>query len=210
MGSDMPATQRRSQRERRSETEQRVLDAATTLIAQHGSRAVSLAEVGKVAGYSRGIVTHQFGTKQNLLEAVVRRAQDFTVPAQGETGLDQVAASVAGYLSSLHDRSPDGQAFLTLWSESVAGDATLAALFSERDAWFRDLLAGHLRRGVDDGSIRADIHADTVAVSLIGLLRGTAMLVMSTAADQPLPLLAEQAAAMIRGGLTRAHFGTAI
>lgn len=197
----MSTDRRRTQHERRTETEQRVLDAATELIARHGSRTVSLAEVGRVAGYSRGIVTHQFGSKQNLLECVVRRAQNFGAPADGDTGLDLLTAVVTTYLATLHDRSPDGEAFLTLWSESVAGDAALAPLFAERDAWFRDLLARHVRTGVDDGSIRADVDADAVALAIIGLLRGTAMLVMSTAAAQPLPVLAQQCAEVIRRGL---------
>jgi hypothetical protein len=45
-------TARRSQQQRRSETEQRVLTAAMALIAERGSRGVSLAEVGRLAGYS--------------------------------------------------------------------------------------------------------------------------------------------------------------
>ena len=55
---------RRSQQQRRSETEQRVLAAAMALIAERGSRGVSLAEVGRLAGYSGGIVSHHFGGKQ--------------------------------------------------------------------------------------------------------------------------------------------------
>ena len=39
---------RRSQQQRRSETEQRVLAAAMALIAERGSRGVSLAEVGRL------------------------------------------------------------------------------------------------------------------------------------------------------------------
>ena len=68
---------RRTQRERREETERKVLAAATALIAQHGSRALTLAAVGEAAGYSRGIVSHHFGSRENLLRAVMRDAQAF-------------------------------------------------------------------------------------------------------------------------------------
>ena len=67
--------ERRTQPQRRAETERRVVAAATALIAQGGSRAMSLERVGQAAGYSRGIVNHHFGSKQRLLAAVVRDAQ---------------------------------------------------------------------------------------------------------------------------------------
>src|SRR3954466_8330328 len=41
---------RRTQAERRDEARQRVLEAATSLVAAHGSRAMSLAAVGEAAG----------------------------------------------------------------------------------------------------------------------------------------------------------------
>jgi len=45
---------RRTQQERREQTEGNVLAAATALIAQHGSRALTLAAVGEAAGYTGG------------------------------------------------------------------------------------------------------------------------------------------------------------
>jgi AcrR family transcriptional regulator len=40
------------------------------LIASSGSSPVSLADIGKAADYSRGIVTHQFGTRDEMLRQV--------------------------------------------------------------------------------------------------------------------------------------------
>ena len=59
---------RRTQEQRRAETERRVVDAATELIATSGSRRITLAQVGEAAGYSRGIVYHQFGSRERLVE----------------------------------------------------------------------------------------------------------------------------------------------
>lgn len=77
---------RRTQAERREEARQRVLQAATALVAIHGSRAVSLAAVGEAAGYSRGIVHHHFGSKAQLLEELIKYTQTFDVPADSATG----------------------------------------------------------------------------------------------------------------------------
>src|ERR1700710_2334034 len=97
---------RRTQAERRTDTRRRVLDAATSLVAAHGSRAVSLAAVGEAAGYSRGIVNHHFGSKARLLEELIRYTQQFDVPTDAPTGLGRMTRFVEAYLGGMHDRSP--------------------------------------------------------------------------------------------------------
>jgi AcrR family transcriptional regulator len=196
--------QRRTQLQRRADTERRVLDAAIELIARNGSRAISLAEVGRLAGYSRGIVNHQFGSRARLLEAVVRDAQQFDVPDTGETGLDRIGALVSTYVATLRQRGATGRAFLLLWAEAVGADPVLAPLFAERDAWFRGLLTDYLRAGIDDGSVRPDVDPESVALALVGLVRGVAMQVMSTAADTPVDRLAQQVTSLVVRGLTAA------
>jgi AcrR family transcriptional regulator len=54
---------RRTQAERRAAARDRLLQAAAELIAECGLPAVTLAQVGERAGYSRGIANHHFGTK---------------------------------------------------------------------------------------------------------------------------------------------------
>ncbi|MGW7003801.1 TetR/AcrR family transcriptional regulator [Streptomyces sp. NPDC054933] len=192
---------RRTQQERRAEAEQRVLEAATTLIAQNGSRSVSLAEVGRVAGYSRGIVNHHFGSREQLLAAVVRHAQQFDVPTADGGGLARITALVSSYLANLRDRAPASQAFLLLWAESMASDPVLAPLFAERDTWFRNLLADHIRAGIEDGTIRSDVDPQSVAVSLVGTLRGIGIQFLPAVDDPLLDKVAEHTVQMIRRAL---------
>jgi AcrR family transcriptional regulator len=191
---------RRTQQERRATTERRVLDAAIELIARNGSRAVSLAEVGRLAGYSRGIVHHHFGSRAQLLDAVVRDAQQFDVPDVGETGLQRVTAVVSTYVATLHERGDAGRAFLLLWAEAVGSDPVLAPLFAERDAWFRGLLADHLRGGIADGSVRDGLDPDAIALTLVGMVRGIAMQLMSSASDTRVDRLAAQMTEFVVSG----------
>ena len=194
---------RRTQQERRATTERRVLDAAIDVIAERGARAVSLAEVGRVAGYSRGIVNHHFGSKAQLLEAVVRDAQQFDVPDTGDDGLERVRVLVWTYVATLHERGAAGRAFLLLWAEAVGSDPVLAPLFAERDAWFRGLIADHLRAGIEDGSVRPGVDPEALALALVGLVRGIAMQLMSTAADAVAADLATQVTDFVTRGLER-------
>lgn len=184
---------RRTQEERRAETERRVLAAAMTLIAAHGSRSVTLAEVGEAAGYSRGIVRHHFGSRDRLLEAIMKDAGRFTAPAYEGNGLEQVCGIVEAYLRNVVDRSPSARAFLQLWSEAIAGDPVLVPLFARQDASFREYLAGGIRAGIADGSVRADADPDAAGVFLMGLVRGIALQLMATPPPGEFPAIAAEA-----------------
>jgi AcrR family transcriptional regulator len=175
-----PPPPRRTQRERREETERKVLAAATALIARHGSRALTLAAVGEAAGYSRGIVSHHFGSRENLLRAVMRDAQAFALPDSAATAADWLAQTVRAYLRNVTSRRPSAGAFLQMWGEAIAADPVLMPLYAEHDAGFRRLLAGKVRDGIRDGSVRADADPDAMAVALVGLLRGIALQLIST------------------------------
>jgi AcrR family transcriptional regulator len=192
---------RRTQAERRAETRRRVLDAATSLVATHGSRAASLAAVGEAAGYSRGIVNHHFGSKARLLEELIKHTQQFDVPTDAPSGLGRLTQFVETYLNGMHERPARSKAFLKLWAESAGAEPALAPLFAERDAWFRDFLAQLVREGVDDGSIGRQVDPGFAAVTLIGQLRGTAMMLFSTARDVPVAEFAADVARSVARSL---------
>jgi AcrR family transcriptional regulator len=168
---------RRTQAERRAATEQRVLDAAVALTAERGVRAVTLATVGEKAGYSRGIVTHHFGSRRALLDALVGRLQDTFRPptASAGTGLDRLLALVDAYLVHLDAEPEIARAFLVLWVESLAAEPELRPVFADRDKRFRSAIADAVRAGTADGSITADAGAEALALAIVGLLRGVGM-----------------------------------
>jgi AcrR family transcriptional regulator len=193
---DRPA--RRTQEQRRAETERRVLDAAMALIARSGSRAVTLAEVGEAAGYSRGIVYHHFGSRERLLEAVVDEAQRFDVPAYQGDGLDYLVRIIEAYLRNVVRRTPSARAFLQLWGEAIAADPVLAPLFARRDADFRQLLANVVRKGVADGSIRPDANPAAAAVLIVALVRGTGLQLIAQPPVRNVPALIREATRSVR------------
>lgn len=186
---------KRTQAQRRANTERRVLDAAIDLIARHGSHAVSLAQVGEAAGYSRGIVTHNFGSREKLLDAVIHDAQTFPVPDDAEDGLEWLAGAVHAYLDNIAKRAPVTKAFLQMWGEAIAGDPVLKPRFARLDAQFRELLARRVRDGMEDKSIRSDVDPTAAAVFLVAVLRGTGMQLIATPSlrnDQAIISEAEQ------------------
>lgn len=170
---------RRSQAERRAETERRVLDAAVRLIAGRGSQQMSLADVGAAAGYSRGIVTHQFGTKEQMLRCLAEYAQEeFGPPGDQLSGLERLLVVVDEYLERVFRGEAVTQAFLLLWTESLTSQAALRDAFRGRDAHFRDVIAGYIAEGIREGDVRASVDPGSAALVLVGQLRGIALQVL--------------------------------
>ncbi len=196
-----PLPPRRTQKERREETERRVLAAATALIAEHGSRALTLAKVGGAAGYSRGIVSHHFGSRENLLRAVIRDARTFPLPKPGDSAADWLAETVRAYLANITSRSPSARAFLQMWGEAIAADPVLMPLYADHDASFRRLLADRVRDGIRDGSVRRDADPEAMAVALVGLLRGIALQLISTPPPARIPAIIDEAERSTRRAL---------
>ncbi|WP_432834818.1 TetR/AcrR family transcriptional regulator [Dactylosporangium sp. CA-092794] len=172
-----PAERSRTQAERRATTEARLLAAAYRIVADQGVRAVTTAAVGELAGYSRGIVNHHFGSRAELMVRLAEATQRNFVPDPGpRRGREHVLSVVDDYLALLHSSPADLRVFLRLWAAVVGNDEpSLDEPFTRRDKFFRDYFEDAINEGVADGSIRADIDPPATAVAIVGLIRGIAM-----------------------------------
>jgi len=110
----------------------------------------------------------------------MRDAQTFTLPDLGESAADWLAQTVRAYLKNVTSRRPAARAFLQMWSEAIAADPILRPLYAEQDASFRRLLANKIPEAIKDGSVRSDADPEATAVSLVGLVRGIALQLIST------------------------------
>jgi AcrR family transcriptional regulator len=65
------ATERRTQEERSASTRQAVLDATVGCLVDHGYRGTTTTAIQERAGVSRGALTHQYPSKNDLLAAAI-------------------------------------------------------------------------------------------------------------------------------------------
>ncbi|MDX3087015.1 MULTISPECIES: TetR/AcrR family transcriptional regulator [Streptomyces] len=181
----------RTQKQRREEAEAALLDAAAELVAEQGLRALTLARVGERAGYSRGLVTHYFGSKQALVERLARAAQSGFVPGLADLppGPDRLLRLIDGYLAqqTKHER-PLNRAFLLLWMEA-ATSPDLARLFADRTEAFRTDLREDLTAGIAEGTIRPDLPVEETTAAIVAQLRGIAIQLLVTPESLDLPAL---------------------
>src|ERR1700744_2865414 len=114
-------TTRQTQPERRRLAEAALLNAAAELVVEDGVQALTLARVGQRAGYSRGLITHHFGSKQALLESLARATQQGFVPGLGglPPGLERLLGLIDGYIGATGRLGMLNRAFLLLWAEAA-------------------------------------------------------------------------------------------
>jgi AcrR family transcriptional regulator len=167
----------RTQADRRATTESRLLDAAFRIVADCGVRAVTTAAVGELAGYSRGIVNHQFGSRDGLMIRLAETAQArFTPNPRGLRGREHILDVVDAYLTGASSDPRQARVFLRLWAAAIGDEEpSLREAFTRRDAFFREHFEHAVAEGVADGTIRHDIDPASAAVALVGLVRGIAM-----------------------------------
>jgi AcrR family transcriptional regulator len=157
---------RRSQQERVEESTQRLLQAAAELIAEGGYDAASAAEIGRRAGYSRSMVRARFGSKEQLVDAVIRSAYEgpLTVPLpESATGLERVLARIDA-LGRLVEENP---AFLrVLYAVEFQAAGKKSSMADHAASWVGQLRSDTLealRQGQRDGSIDGELDAEATA-----------------------------------------------
>jgi AcrR family transcriptional regulator len=161
---------RRTQRERVEESTQRLIQAAAELIAEGGYEAASAAEIGRRAGYSRSMVHARFGSKEQLIDAVVTSAYEGPLTVElpeTATGLERVLARL-DTMASLIDDSPALMRTIFAIEFQTAGSASRK---STRVAdWVNRLRADTLAAvlaGQTDGSIRPDLDPEPTAHAIV-------------------------------------------
>lgn len=139
------APKRRSQAERRAESEQRLLDAAAEIIATEGYLAATLERVGERAGFSRGLASRKYGSKDGLIEAVIWRVSAH-VHEQADAAiagipcpLDQVLA-LADRFVELVQRDISVRAYFVLFSAMIANRLETRPVFEEVQIRFGERL----------------------------------------------------------------------
>jgi AcrR family transcriptional regulator len=166
------------QQERSQMSTSRLLAAAAELFAERGYRQTSLADIGKNAGYSHGLVTRRFGSKQGLIVALLdHMINDWTQRAlapslERKTGIEGLRAFYDAFCRNATANSSNLRALESLMFEGLWGEAELqerlVVVQRHGQEQFRDLVES----GIKAGTVRPDVDADAVALMAATSLRG--------------------------------------
>jgi AcrR family transcriptional regulator len=126
---------RLTQAERTEISDNRMLDAAVSLIVDRGPAATSLKEVGLMAGYSRGLAGQRFGSKDKLFAFVLKQVGDAWLgqlkeATAKETGLAAIHDALDEHYKFCVEAPDQVRAFYTLWFESVNAGSELTEIIA--------------------------------------------------------------------------------
>ena len=149
---------------------QRILEVAERLLARHGWRNTSLAQIAKAAGVSAAGLLHHFESKEQLLNAVLdARDTDDDTHADRSGDLVTEIARVA----ERFDRAPElVGTFTVLLIENISPDAPLHDRLINRQSEAVAIVAGLIERGQRDGRYRTDVDAAVKAVEILAFVNG--------------------------------------
>ena len=169
--------ERRTQAERTALSDKRMLEAAMRLVTSHGCEKTTLRMIGQAAGYSRGLVSHRYGSKAGLFRAVMewiseRWRQELDPAVAGRDGVDALCTFVDAH-GRFAQEWPEGvRALFVLWFQAINPESELREVMLEEQARVRAQVAAWIRAGVETGGVRADIRVALQAAQFCGTLYG--------------------------------------
>lgn len=171
---------RRTQQDRREESDARIIAAAIELFAERGYQGTSLIQVGAAAGYTGALISSRFGSKQGLLQAVMAHVLDrFRLDEQtarmtpdGRPADALMREFIAAYMHDVAARQSRMRALHVIVGEALGGLTEIHAEVVNVNHVFRRRVAAYVAYGVETGAFRKDMDIDQAAILIVGLLRG--------------------------------------
>jgi TetR/AcrR family transcriptional repressor of nem operon len=163
-------------------TRERIVDAASTLILEHGVDAAKLEDIQSAAHVSASQLYHYFEDKSALILAVIEHQTEAVLGAHRPLlarldsfeALEEWRDEIVESIESQHcvGGCPLGSLVGGLAESDPIARAALASSFAE---WERLLRVG-IETMRDHGELRADIDAQSIAVSLLASVQGGLLL----------------------------------
>ena len=178
-------TDRRTQEERKALSESRMLRAARELFAQQGYMRTTLSEVGKAAGYTGGLVSHRFGSKEGLLKAVIQHiaTRFFSDQLKPHVSVQSAEESITNYidvyLSEIGKRESTMRALYVIMGEALGSVPEAREEIALMNRAFRKRLVDIIERGMKSGEFRKDVQPNAAAILITALLRGVTMQILT-------------------------------
>ena len=154
----------------------RLLNAGKTLFAKNGYEQTSTAAIARESGSSESQLIRYFGGKAGLLEAIFNESwvalnetvqQQVGSAAHGREAILRILSLMIQAFSRDHDI-----AFLFLFEGRRMRGGSHEVLLSKGFVKFMEVLDTLIKRGIEDGSFRADIPPHVLCSAMLGAAEG--------------------------------------
>lgn len=162
------STARRTQEERTALSDRRMMQAAVALIVESGLAGTTLAAIGERAGYSRGLVTHRYGSKARLFAHVhdtamadwISRVQSAVGDSTGAEALSHVVDALYGFIEEEPDEM---RAMYLLRYASIDPSADFRTSVAKAHKAQRRDVQRWIEGGQKDNSVSPDVDASLMS-----------------------------------------------
>ena len=166
------------QAQRTRDSTNALLHAAADLIVEGGFATMTFAAIGDRAGYSRGLVTARFGSKEGLVEALIQRivgtwSHRNVIPhTKGRSGLEAITFMIDAIRRQAQTDPRGLQVLYALMFEALGADEALRSRFAKFHDEMRADFARFVAKGKRDGSVNKRLSPTDEAALIVAGLRG--------------------------------------
>ena len=151
--------------QRTEATKQKLFDATLRLASSKGMVGLTVDEIAAEAGVAKGTVYYNFGSKDGLIDALLRYGVDLLADRLRKAG--EVEQLVDGALSYFADYPAFAQLLVSeLWRTPGQWHDTLTLLRDDIISIIKD----HMQRLTDEGRLPAGVQTSTASAALFGTL----------------------------------------
>ncbi len=152
-------------------------EAAIELIARHGVAGTTLAAIGQAAGYSRGLATQRFGSKDGLLRHVLKRVsrewlRRLDAAVGRKAGLEALEGVLDTQVAFMREAPNDVRAMYLLWFQSIDPGAEYRPNVAQVHRQQREAVAGWIADGQARGTVDPDADPRRVAENFCAAAAG--------------------------------------
>jgi AcrR family transcriptional regulator len=154
-----------------------MIEAAIELLNTAGIQGTTLVAIGEKSGYSRGLVTHHFGSKSGLFRAILKRITAAWTAVlvrslDGATGLQALTAAIDAQLRYALGHPEYIRAQNILWGAALDPASEFKPNVAEFMRIQRESVAAWVRGGQKVGEIPLEIDPERIAEQYYGGLIG--------------------------------------
>lgn len=151
-------------------SDKKMLEAAITLLNDRGTAKTTLKEIGEIAGYSRGLASYRFGSKDGLWMELFARFDDLWKQhlreyLQDKTGLEALRHAIRAQRDFFRREPSYLRGMYILWYESLGKESEIRAKLAGHHRIYRRDVSRWIQQGQEAGEIGVHIDAEKFSAS---------------------------------------------
>jgi AcrR family transcriptional regulator len=167
-----------TQAERTALSDQRMFEVAIELVNERGTAKTTLKDIGEGAGYSRGLASYRFGSKDGLWMELFARFDDIwkahlSEYLTGKQGLAALQAAIQAQRDIFTRESGYLRAMYILWYESLGRESDIRASLANHHVIYRRDVQQWIEQGQAAGEIRLEVDPAHFATGYCSTMFGT-------------------------------------